>query len=265
MAGPAALAEQPLFEPYADLLRTAGERLPSRELLDRSFDHPGPRPCLADGTPIRLIAEAHVEGYEAGIAANGGVPTRAEDWHDYFNALVWCRFPQAKATINSGHLAELEKRGASVARGPRRDALTQFDECGVVVSSSDPALLECLRQHAWRELFWEAREAWHGVIDVTVFGHATLDQLRAPFVGLCGKALLREVPADWFGMSLEQRCTELDGWIAAQISEPESLAGEKRLRPLPLLGIPGLVPDNAVADYYEDTRQFRPLRSVAVR
>ena len=32
--------------------------------------------------------------------------------------------------------------------------------------------------------------------------------------------------------------------------------------PLPLLGMPGATPDNEFPAYYDDTRQFRPLRAV---
>ncbi|MCX9157895.1 DUF3025 domain-containing protein [Niveibacterium sp. 24ML] len=258
--GPAALAGRLLFEPYADQLRASGAYLPSREALDQSLDACGARPCLADGTPIRLIASAHAEGYEAGIARTGGVPTRSDDWHDYFNALVWWRFPRAKAALNAAHLAEIDSRAQGAPRGRRRDALTQFDECGVVVSASDPALLDCLRQHDWRGLFWDARAAWGHRISVTVFGHASLDQLRAPFLGLCGKALLWEVSPAWFASEPALRWRELDAWLADCIGRQDVFGAPRDLRPLPFLGVPGLVAANAAADYYDDTRQFRPLR-----
>jgi len=261
--GPAAFAERPLFEPYADGLTACAGALPSRQVLDLLFEQPGPRPTLQDGTPIRLVGDALPQGYEAGIAISGGVPTREYDWHDYFNALVWRRFPQAKAALNAAHIAALAQRAPSAPRGPRRDALTQFDECGVVVSASEPALLAALRCHEWRELFWGARDAWGRVIEVTVFGHATLDQLRAPFVGLCGKALLREVSPAWFERALADRCEALDRWMAGQIADPNGIGGEVRLQPLPLLGVPGVVAESGAADYYDDIRQFRPLRRVA--
>lgn len=261
MGGPAALAGRLLFEPYAEPLRASGTGLPSREALDQALGASGTRPRLADGTPIHLIADAHPEGYEAGIARTGGVPTRSDDWHDYFNALVWWRFPRAKAALNAAHLAEIRSQAVGAPRGRRRDALTQFDECGVVLSASDPALLECLRQHDWRGLFWDARAAWGTQIELTVFGHASLDQLRTPFHGLCGKAMLREVVPAWFATEPAERWLELDGWLAERIRQPDGLSGAQRLRPLPLLGLPGLVRANASADYYEDTRQFRPLRA----
>ncbi|WP_374403432.1 DUF3025 domain-containing protein [Niveibacterium sp.] len=261
--GPADFADRPLFESYADGLRASGGQLPSRELLDAMFERPGPRPCLLDGSPIHLVDAPQPEGYEAGIAVSGGVPTREFDWHDYFNALVWRRFPRAKAALNAAHIAALQERGPAAPRGPRRDALTQFDECGVVVLASEPALLDVLRGHCWREFFFDRRGAWGRAIEVIVFGHATLDQLRAPFVGLCGKALLRAVSPAWFAQPLAARCEPLDLWLADVIADPAGIGGGLRLQPLPLLGVPGVVADSDNPDYYADTRQFRPLRRVA--
>nr|WP_242533443.1 DUF3025 domain-containing protein [Niveibacterium umoris] len=240
-------------------MRRFAAGLPSIDDLDAALADPGPRPTLRDGTPVRLVANAHAAGYEAGIAASGAVPTREHDWHDFFNALVWCRFPQAKAALNAAHLEELTLRGAGAPRGPRRDRLTQFDECGVVVSASDPALLAALRAHDWRGLFWEHRAAWGRSIDVVVFGHATLDQLRAPFVGLCGKALLREVPSHWFADDAAARNLEVDAWLAERLAGLGAQGSPARLQALPLLGIPGLSADSETAAYYDDTRQFRPL------
>ena len=95
--------------------------------------------------PVRFVTpREHTERerryYELHIAATGEVETRAENWHDLFNALAWIAFPRAKAAINAQHAAILEERGEAEARrrSPERDALTVFDEGGVVVASSSP-------------------------------------------------------------------------------------------------------------------------------
>jgi hypothetical protein len=46
---------------------------------------------------------------------------------------------------------------AGAARGTTRDALTHFDECGIVVLSSQPELLDLLRDFRWKALFVERR------------------------------------------------------------------------------------------------------------
>ena len=50
-----------------------------------------------------------------------------------------------------------------------------------------------------------------------------------------------------------------DALLAADLSSGRDLAPND-LQPLPLLGIPGVTPENADPAYYDDTWQFRPGR-----
>src|SRR5690606_3227669 len=104
------------------------------------------------GKPLRFVAPREPTDrdrryYELHIADTGEVETRAENWHDLFNALAWLSFPRAKAAINAQHAAILEARGDAEARhrGSERDALTLFDEGGVVVATCAPVLLALIR------------------------------------------------------------------------------------------------------------------------
>jgi hypothetical protein len=124
--------------------------------------------------------------YEMRIWARGEVATRPDNWHDFFNALVWCTFPLAKAALNARHAAALTAQAG--IRGSDRDALTHFDECGVVVVASDPSLLALLRGFQWRALFWTRRHDLARALRCFVFGHATYEHLLRPFRGLTAKA-----------------------------------------------------------------------------
>ncbi|MCK6396827.1 DUF3025 domain-containing protein, partial [Zoogloea sp.] len=86
------------------------------------------------------------------------------------------------------------------------------------------------------------------------------DQLRAPFFGLCAKAIHRVAEAGWLALPPPARQAEADAWLAAHLASPQQPFGKASLVPLPLLGIPGLTPASECADYYRDTRQFRPRR-----
>jgi hypothetical protein len=66
---------------------------------------------------------------------NGEVETRPDNWHDFFNALVWLSFPQTKNCRQRQSCRSAMSRSGE-ARGTIRDALTHFDECGIVVLSS---------------------------------------------------------------------------------------------------------------------------------
>ena len=213
------------------------------------------------GRPLRFVPPpADDEGYEARIFRSGEVATRANHRHDLFNALVWLEFPRAKAALNRRHHAELSAGAAAGRRGTVRDALTQFDECGVVVAGTGPDLWRALRAHRWREVFVARRAELLRTTRFLVFGHASHDLLGAPFVGLCGKALFVEVDAAWLDSPASSARAAIDGSLAARF-EAGGIA-PRDWQPLPLLGIPGATADNEDPAYYHDARQFRPPRTM---
>jgi len=261
---PAAFAGRPLFEPIAHLL--AGftrSGLPGLDALDALLRQQAPSATSGAGQALRFVRPpADLPAYEALIHATGHVPTRAGDWHDFFNALAWCVWARTKAACNALHIVEAQHRATAglPGRGKRRDALTQFDECGIVVVSSDPQIPALLAAHAWEEVFWRRRARLAETTRFMIFGHGTWDQLRAPFFGLCAKALYRVVKPGWLALPDAERQRETDAWLAARLAEPAFLATPRALAPLPLLGIPGVTADSESADYYRDARQFRPQR-----
>lgn len=261
---PASFAEHALFEPIAAWLgRFAAPGVPDHAELDALLAAVAPDARSGGGARIRFVPPAgDAEGYEARIYASGEVPTRAGDWHDFFNALAWCAWPRTKAACNRLHLAELHARMAAglPGRGPRRDALTQFDECGIVVVSTDADIPALLAAHAWEEALWTRRARLLQTTRFLVFGHGTWDQLRAPFVGLCAKALYRVVDPAWLALPAADALAETDAWLAAHLTANIDTLTPRSLSPLPLLGIPGVTPDSECAAYYRDTRQFRPRR-----
>ena len=261
---PASLADRALFEPIAAWLgRFTTPGVPSHAELDALLAEVAPDARSGGDARICFVPPAgDAEGYEARIFASGEVPTRAGDWHDFFNALAWCAWPRTKAACNRLHLAELHARAAAglPGRGPRRDALTQFDECGILVVSADPEVSALLAAHAWEAAFWQRRARLLATTRFLVFGHGSWDQLRAPFFGLCAKAIHRVVDAAWLELPLPASQAEADAWLAAHLASPAQPFGKASLVPLPLLGIPGLSPASECADYYRDTRQFRPRR-----
>lgn len=264
MTPPASFAGRVLFEPIAALLAEfAAPALPGAERLSELLRRVAPDAASGGGRPIRFVPPPPGDpAYEAHIFATGEVPTRHDDWHDFFNALAWCVWPRAKTACNTLHLQEqARRRDAGLAgRGPLRDALTQLDECGVVVVSADAEIPALLAAHEWETVFWRERARLAATTRFLVFGHGTWDQLRQPFFGLCAKALYRVVDAAWLALPEKAQQRETDAWLAAHLVARASDLAPRNLSPLPLMGIPGVTPDNAAADYYRDTRQFRPRR-----
>ena len=253
------LARRLLFEPVADWLarcaknalpgcddlnRWAGERFADSRIAARG----GVRFVVPDGSPLR---------YEERIHACREIVTRGDNWHDFFNALVWLRFPLAKTALNDAHLRNMRHDRSSNGRGPVRDALTQFDESGVIAASSDERLIDLLIHRRWKELFWTRRRAVAADMRFIVFGHGLYDALRAPFYRICGRAALLTVDRAAIERGTEALCVEIDARLAARF-EADYYPRPRALLALPLLGIPGVTAENASSAYYDDREQFRP-------
>lgn len=255
----AALAGQ-LYEPLRPWLAQLPPFPDSAALAALADSHPR---FVGAGRRVRFVPpQADGLAYEARAWARGEVETRPANWHDHFNALVWLAFPAAKAALTAAHVAALQPAGAM--RGQARDALTHFDECGIVVRSSDPGLFDLLRGHEWRRLFVDRRADVVARMRFFVFGHATYEALLAPFRGLTAKALLQVVDAAAIAAPPADQRVAVDRFLAAEFAAGRP-AVPRDLQPLPLLGIPGVTPENDDAAYYDDAWQFRPLRDGAAR
>jgi hypothetical protein len=195
--------------------------------------------------------------YELHIAETGEVETRAENWHDLFNALAWLTYPRAKAAINAQHAAILEERGDAEAkrRGPERDSLTLFDEGGVVVVSTDTALFQLIVDFEWKTLFWHRRADLERHMRFLAFGHALFEQSMAPYLGMVAKTIfipLEAIPAEGDLPAVVDRA------LAAHFADRSRLASPKLMAPMPVLGIPGWHPGTESEAFYDDRDHFRP-------
>ena len=204
---------------------------------------------------LRFVSDLEpVAYYESHIGATGEVPTRSRNWHDWFGALSWLAWPRAKVELNARHVRAIGR--GEVQRGPLRDAATLLDECGVLVATSRPELLDALSGMDWRALFVDARAAWGKEIEVRVLGHAVFEQALTPHRLWCAKALPVTVDAGYFALTDAQRTARLDAALAAALGDDAWLTRPRELAPLPLLGIPGWDDANRDAAYYDDTAYF---------
>lgn len=234
----------PLFEEYGDYLDLAtAAPWPSIEELNARMPASGPRFVMQDAA---LLADGlH---YEARLA-RGCIATRPENWHDLFNAMVWMRHPGLKRALNQQQCRHIARMGAR-ERSPAQQALTQFDENGVIVQVRGTALLDLWDRHDWTGLFHSNAARWRSgdIAVVAVVGHALMEQMLVPGRLLVGKCVV--VP----GGSLDPVAR-----VAASISDGAILATPAALRPLPLAGIPGWHAGQSEA-FYAQTDYFRPLR-----
>lgn len=248
----------PLFAPLHRWLEQLPASPDSGALVELTSRFPV---VTENGRTVRFVPpKTDGLAYECRIWESGEVETRPDNWHDFFNALVWLSFPLTKIAISASHVRAMTAPGES--RGRVRDALTHFDECGIVVLSSEPELLDLLRDFQWKRLFVERRAEVSDAMRFVVFGHATYEQLLNPFRGLTAKAILYEVSEDWLRMPFAGQLAELDGRLAADLGSGR-YQRPRDFQPLPVLGIPGVTPANEDPAYYDDTWQFRPGRRAA--
>lgn len=247
----------PYWQDYLPFLRQfAGRGFPTCEQLNALLPHDL---NSEGGYSIRFVASTDLEEgpYEQRIYSTGQVSTRPDNWHDLFNALVWARFPNIKQTMNTLHY-HAEHRHEGQGRGPLRDALTLFDECGVIVFSNQSETLESIRQHRWKDTFVDNREQWGIEVDVAISGHAMLEKLMSPYKSMTAKALLVQVSDGFMLLPREEKLKALDTEISAGMRAGKLVAQPASLSPLPLAGIPGWWIDEQDLQFYADTGVFRP-------
>ncbi|MBI3528316.1 MAG: DUF3025 domain-containing protein [Betaproteobacteria bacterium] len=249
-------------------LRAVGARLPgigwpNPDLLTALADDAG-RVVNAQGLRVRFVPQApkskHFrDGFEPRVFLKGEVQIRPLDWHDLFNALVWMTFPTTKAVINARHY-ELLSAGESGNRPAVCDALTLFDEDGLVVLCSDSGLLDLVREFRWKELFWNRREQVRKRMRFLLFGHALYHKALNPFVGMTGKGVLFEVPDAFAELPLNSQIAEADRLLAAHVWDRKRMSHGREFSPLPVLGVAGWWGGNEEESFYENTEYFRPGR-----
>lgn len=248
---------QPWWADYLSFLdQLKGPQLPACEQLNSLL----PEGLKSEsGQTIRFVPSTELGdgAYEQRIYTTGQVSTRPENWHDLFNALVWMRFPRIKAAMNTLHFHSWPGHQAG-SRGPVRDALTLFDECGVIVFSRHLEILGALSERRWTDAF--LADEFRTGVHLSICGHAMLEKYLAPYKSMTAKALLIHVDAGFLKQSRQEMLSYLDSEIAKRMLAGQLLTGPACLTPLPLAGVPGWWPENEQDNeqFYLDLQVFRP-------
>lgn len=245
--------------------RLPQDRWPSHDALTALAAEAGV--VTATGRGVRFVPppsqrERDGLGYEARIAATGAVVTRPENWHDLLNALAWLSFPRAKAALSAAHEEILRQGGPQEARrrSPARDALTLFDEGGVVVLARSPEWRALVEAHEWKRLFWARRAELAREVRVLAFGHALMESLLTPYAGITARALFLPAGDDLLGAEPSVQLATADAFVAQAVARAPEASVPLVCLPLPVLGLPGWHTEAEHERFYDDTGYFRPRR-----
>ncbi len=196
--------------------------------------------------------------YEPRIFLAGEIQTRSNNWHDFFNALVWMTFPRTKAVLNQIHYDEMQRalQNEQKQRSKLRDAATLFDESGVIVVCSQKDLFVLLKNHEWKQLFWEQRKAVLSSMRFFVFGHGLYEKVLNPYIGITGKSVMIHVEKAFFQQELCDQIVAVDNMLEKIWLREKFLSAD--LTPVPILGYPAWFSDNCNGMFYDNKQYFRP-------
>ena len=188
---PSFFLSSPLFDPLRPVLKVFKDlgEWPTLDDYRRAFRQTG---LAVVPVPQADRAERFEDHYEPRIYLKGELQTRLENWHDFFNALVWMRFPKTKSVLNELHYFSALQRGEKTNRSQLENAITLFDECGAIVISERKDLLDMIRQHEWKKLFIDNRSRFDVDVKCIVFGHAMYEKALNPYIGMTTNTLLIE-------------------------------------------------------------------------
>jgi hypothetical protein len=265
------LQRHPAFwplQPFAGDFVQAHARWPGLADFQRFFEQGVETHCSANNQPLTFVAQGarpqrFEDGYEPRIYLQGEIQTRLNNWHDFFQVMVWRMFPTTKVLLNKLHHDAIKQRldncPNQTQRSTRENMLTQFDECGAVVLASDPGLLALIREFQWKSLFWQRRNELAGKLKCIVFGHAIYEKLLHPYIGMTAHSVLLPVAQDLLEQSTQVIVAETDKLLTGIFSDPHTVRSPQDLFPFPLLGLPDWAANSSEA-FYDDTGYFRPRR-----
>jgi hypothetical protein len=220
--------------------------------------------CSLSGATLGFVAQAEKphqlqDSYEARIYLKGEIQTRLQNWHDFFQVMVWSIYPGTKQLINELHYKALSNRVFADKRTTVENSLTLFDECGAIIVSSDNKLLKLLDNFEWNELFLTHRDAFNRHIKCFIFGHALFEKCLNPYIGMTAHCILLDVEENFFSLPLRVQQQTIDSLACSHFRQHRQIS-PRELHPYPILGTPGWDRLNDDPAYYQNVEYFRPGR-----
>jgi len=268
-----------LFRPWSDWILRHSEAFPTLDELNVLMRQSRVAPVLSGGGfPLKCVKQQRIgratrellgwrADYQLRIFFSGEVPTRPNNWHDFFNAWSWIHFPKTKAAINQRHFTSAEEqlsfpwRRAGGNRNREQDFLTLFDEGGLLVVTSDDELWEAIKMRSWKELFCEQKERLCTRAAFLPVGHALYECALEKHPRLHASAVRVELDVSKLKTSSgELNLRELAGIdeaAALVLSQRSELRSPDDLHAFPIWGLPGWHPRAGQNEFVADPTYFR--------
>ena len=264
--------QRPFFDPIQLLDEPLSQYInnwPSLADLQDLIDHAWHPIHTLSGNKLTVVPQddkpqTFEEHYAPRIYLRGEIQTRTENWHDFFQVISWILFPATKAAINARHYHAAKHRTETLnlpgRRNPVENLLSLFDECGAIVVSSNPALLQSIVDFQWKELFWRQRGRLQHELSCIVFGHAFNEKLIKPYIGMTANSLLLALDKTCMGLPPQELLQIIDQQLARCIMDATRFTTPHDLTPFPVLGLPGWHWDNKHEQFYDNADYFRKQR-----
>lgn len=200
------------------------------------------------------IINSFEDQYEPRVYLKKELQTRTYNWHDYFNALIWLKFPNTKKILNKLHYNQATQRPEGSNRSILENRITQFDECGAIVITNNSKMLDLIKNHQWQELFIDNHKEFENNLRCVIFGHAMFEKAINPYIGMTCHCILLE-DQDLLNDINNDNYENIDAKLT-NIWENQISSNPQKFNALPLLGIPGYWPVQNSA-FYSNTDYFR--------
>jgi hypothetical protein len=225
---------------------------PSLATLDALYTALAPR---RSDRPLRFAPDARArrhrgpiqptESYDARIALRAEVPTRERHWHDLLNALCFATWPRSKLALHARQWRALQARAPGLARGARsaeQDALTLFDEGGVVIAAARTAAGELRAALDGADAAAITRLVSAAQAQVVPFGHALFEHMIEHLP--CPGASARILSLDALPREREALLDALDAALARELADDTRFATRGENAHLRLEAIACVPPDS---------------------
>lgn len=269
-----------VFKPWAEWFLLQSAAFPSLDSLTRASHECAVAPPLSGGGfPIRFVRQQRVmrqqrldlgwrANYQLRIFFSGEVPSRTENWHDFFNAWTWIFLPRVKSAINKRHFYCLDEtiefpwRLQGGNRNREQDMLTLFDEGGLLVVTDDDELWQLVVERRWMSLFVEQSERVYAKMMFIPVGHALFEcalnghpHLHASCIRVTANVAQQLKRSDG-GCSLET-LKLIDERAALEIERRTHLRSPDDLHAFPIWGLRGWHPQAGDPSFISDKTHFR--------